>query len=609
MVQPEPAAFAEFYRGHAAALLDTLAQRTGDARLAAELCAETFAVALIEAHRSDPGQDDAAAWLDRIGRRQMERAERSGTADRRARRRLGMAALEPGTHFLEELEEELVAAARFLDSRGRPRRRSRSHPRPSARAVRAALAGATSLALAAFVAALALGGDDRQPPPAPAGPAARLVPMVAPPRCFAGNSDELPAAPAMPDFHVFAYRQRADDWLGTDLGDGFALATYHPRETRLAANGRRGTRLHAVPSLGVASHGGCAADDGPGVCLLEDEGARYRCFTIAAIRDGLAFARTDRGSVVGIVTDGIVRVTLSAGGQRASAPVADNVYEAELDVAPGTLVAVRLERSGATDCAREVAPRLLERVAALRRRPDARLLPMAALSRLRDDERLAEIVERGARPWGTDAGVEFWVVPVVPSGRPACAPASRVCIVAVHERTRAGAQCLLDGAAWGLAPLLPGNAVALGVVPDRATGARVSVGGQSAAVDARDNVAAGLLPFPYHDYTAARLEPTYGRDRAKPRVGVVNDGEVRRRAERIMRRLGASGHPTVDVLRPRVESHTRLYWWPWWTTEPEARRIARLLGITRVIRIDDPARAPASVLETSAPIVVVVGRR
>jgi hypothetical protein len=335
--------------------------------------------------------------------------------------------------------------------------------------------------------------------------------MAAPPRCFAGNTDELPAAPAMPYFRVFDYRQGTGDWLGTDVGEWLALATYDHRETRLAANGRRGTRLHAIPTLGVATDAGCTADDGPGVCLVEEEGARYRCFTIAAIRDGLAFARTDRGSIVGIVTDGIVRVTLSARGQRASAPVADNVYEAELDVPRGTLVGVRLERSGDIGCAREVAPGLRERVAALRRAPDARLLPMAALSRLRDDERIAEIVERGARHWGDDAGVEFWVVPVVPRGRRACAPASRVCIVAVHERSRAGAQCLLDGATWGVAPLLPGNAVALGVVPDRATGARISAGGQSAAVDARDNVAAGLLPFPYHDYTAARLEPTYAR--------------------------------------------------------------------------------------------------
>ena len=65
----EPDAFATFYGRHAGRLLDYLERRTGDPRLAAELCAETFAVALSTAHRFDPERDAAGAWLDGISRR------------------------------------------------------------------------------------------------------------------------------------------------------------------------------------------------------------------------------------------------------------------------------------------------------------------------------------------------------------------------------------------------------------------------------------------------------------------------------------------------------------------------------------------------------------
>ena len=423
-----------------------------------------------------------------------------------------------------------------------------------------------------------------------------------------------PAIPALPYFGVFDYRQGPDDLLGRDLADSLPVATYDPAETRLAANGRRGTRLHVFPSLGVGADDGCAADDGPGVCLVEDLSGRYRCFTIAAVRAGLAFARTERGSIVGVVPDGIGGVTLTAGRRRASARVADNVYEAELGVPPGTRVGVELARPAESACARDVAPRLLARVAALRRAPSDRLLPMAGLNFLRGYGGIEEVVERRARYWGADGGAGFWVVPVAGTSSRECAPATDVCVVAVTVGGRADAYCddRANRLGWRLAPLFAGKAVAFGIVPDRATGARVAIGDQSATVDARDNVVAGVLPFPHDAFAESRLEPTYGRDPAKPRVGVVDAAgrQGRYHAEYLLRRLAELGYPTVAAITPGVNAQpdTDLYWWPGRSLDLEVGRLARLLEVDRVIRVDDPGHATGPVLRTDAPIVVVAGQ-
>jgi hypothetical protein len=106
----------------------------------------TSNVSRTRSRSSDPGEGDVAAWLDGIARRLLVRAQHRGRVDDRARRRLGMASLEPGETFAGELEEELVAASRFRASRRRPRR---PFTRPPARVVRAALAGVAALALAA----------------------------------------------------------------------------------------------------------------------------------------------------------------------------------------------------------------------------------------------------------------------------------------------------------------------------------------------------------------------------------------------------------------------------------------------------------------------------
>src|SRR5215218_375048 len=86
----DAASFELFYCRHVDSVLGFFARRTGDAELAADLCAETFAAALAGRHRYRPEVGAAAAWLYGIGVKKLADAQRRGYAERRARRRLGM---------------------------------------------------------------------------------------------------------------------------------------------------------------------------------------------------------------------------------------------------------------------------------------------------------------------------------------------------------------------------------------------------------------------------------------------------------------------------------------------------------------------------------------
>ena len=109
----EPEAYAELFRRH----VDDVLACSADPAVAAEACAEAFATVLDGARRFDPGRGTAAAWLQALARREVAR----GQVGDRARRRLGMAPLEPGEAFADQLEEELVAAARYrAEQRARP---------------------------------------------------------------------------------------------------------------------------------------------------------------------------------------------------------------------------------------------------------------------------------------------------------------------------------------------------------------------------------------------------------------------------------------------------------------------------------------------------------
>lgn len=107
----EPEAFAVFYRRHVEALLAYFARRTRDAELAADLTAETFAAALVGAHRHRPERGPAIAWLYGIARRQLANAARRGAVEDRARRRLGMAPIDLTDEALERVEALATADA------------------------------------------------------------------------------------------------------------------------------------------------------------------------------------------------------------------------------------------------------------------------------------------------------------------------------------------------------------------------------------------------------------------------------------------------------------------------------------------------------------------
>jgi RNA polymerase sigma-70 factor, ECF subfamily len=105
-------AFARFYRQHAEAVLGFLAQRLRDPELAADVCAETFAAALIDARRFDPDAGTATAWLYGIARHKLVDAQRRGRAEDRARRRLAIPPLELTDEALERIEN----LAELIDS-------------------------------------------------------------------------------------------------------------------------------------------------------------------------------------------------------------------------------------------------------------------------------------------------------------------------------------------------------------------------------------------------------------------------------------------------------------------------------------------------------------
>jgi RNA polymerase sigma factor (sigma-70 family) len=90
----EPAAFGRFYERRVREVLGYMMRRTGDPETAADLTAETFAAALVSAHRFRPRRrKPAAAWLFGIARNNLAVSRRQGRVDARARRRLGMAPL------------------------------------------------------------------------------------------------------------------------------------------------------------------------------------------------------------------------------------------------------------------------------------------------------------------------------------------------------------------------------------------------------------------------------------------------------------------------------------------------------------------------------------
>jgi RNA polymerase sigma factor (sigma-70 family) len=90
----QPSAFGVFYERHERAVFRYLYRRTGNAEVAADLCAETFAAALLSSRRYRSGPQPAVAWLFGIARNVLGRSLERGRVENRARRRLGMPRVE-----------------------------------------------------------------------------------------------------------------------------------------------------------------------------------------------------------------------------------------------------------------------------------------------------------------------------------------------------------------------------------------------------------------------------------------------------------------------------------------------------------------------------------
>jgi RNA polymerase sigma factor (sigma-70 family) len=99
-----PEAFAAFYQQHERALLGFFMRRTGDAELAADLTAETFAAALLNVRRFDSARGSALAWTFGIAQHLLQRAWERRRVEDRARRRLGMPRIELDDAALERIE-------------------------------------------------------------------------------------------------------------------------------------------------------------------------------------------------------------------------------------------------------------------------------------------------------------------------------------------------------------------------------------------------------------------------------------------------------------------------------------------------------------------------
>lgn len=83
-----PTDIEELYVGHSRRIAGYLMRATGDAELAADLTAETFAAALLARDRYRPDMGTPATWLYAIAANKLRDWRRRGFAEDRARRRL-----------------------------------------------------------------------------------------------------------------------------------------------------------------------------------------------------------------------------------------------------------------------------------------------------------------------------------------------------------------------------------------------------------------------------------------------------------------------------------------------------------------------------------------
>ena len=98
------AAFGVFYERHERRLLGYLVRRTGSGEVAADLCAEVFAVVLEACRRGGPAPAVPVAWLFGMANHKLADAVRRRQVDDRARVRLEMGAVELSRGQLSDIE-------------------------------------------------------------------------------------------------------------------------------------------------------------------------------------------------------------------------------------------------------------------------------------------------------------------------------------------------------------------------------------------------------------------------------------------------------------------------------------------------------------------------
>ncbi|MGB8876285.1 MAG: sigma-70 family RNA polymerase sigma factor [Solirubrobacteraceae bacterium] len=102
----DPEAFGSFYDRYEASVVGYFMRRTGDPELAGDLTAEVFAAALSSAARYRPQGPTAAGWLFAIAANTLASSARHGQVEARARKEIGMRAIE-----LEEVSLQRAEAS------------------------------------------------------------------------------------------------------------------------------------------------------------------------------------------------------------------------------------------------------------------------------------------------------------------------------------------------------------------------------------------------------------------------------------------------------------------------------------------------------------------
>jgi RNA polymerase sigma factor (sigma-70 family) len=102
-------AFGAFYRRHVRRIAAFHLARTHEAQDAADLTAETFAVALEALPRFDPERGEPVAWVFGIARHRLSQMRRKGAVEDRARKRMGLERLELDDAGLAQVESAASA--------------------------------------------------------------------------------------------------------------------------------------------------------------------------------------------------------------------------------------------------------------------------------------------------------------------------------------------------------------------------------------------------------------------------------------------------------------------------------------------------------------------